>query len=62
MADTPTGFRDLDHVREWLAQFHRSDIKASTDHASVQMVAALANALAVVPAELDKVRGAGGNK
>jgi hypothetical protein len=54
-----TVFRDLDHVRDWLQQFRKPEVAKSLDYVSLQLHAALAQALEVVAGEVAAIKAAG---
>jgi hypothetical protein len=49
-------FSDLNQVHAWLEQFKKPDVAASTDEATVQMVALMGQALQKVVEELMRLR------
>jgi hypothetical protein len=57
-----SGFRDHNHVQDWLPQFHKPEVAKSMDTVSLQMLTVLANALEVVATEVSGLKSAVNDK
>ena len=58
MAEAQPGFRDFEHVREWLQQFDKPAVAQSRDWVTVDMLALLGQAVRVIAEEVATLKAA----